>query len=123
VSRVAWVRLRRASSGGTEVVAVGQWAELRRPHFVRGLSQREIQRRTGLHTGGTPLGSRRPVGHALLGQPEAEPPRGLLDHRVARQDELRAHLHDGAVGEPPAPHAPAGAAAGLEHDELAPGRE
>jgi transposase len=31
------------------VVGVEQWAELRRLHFVRGLSIREIHRRTGLH--------------------------------------------------------------------------
>ncbi len=28
-----------------------QWAEIRRLHFVKGLSQREIRRRTGLHRG------------------------------------------------------------------------
>jgi transposase len=31
------------------VVGVEQWAEIRRLHFVKGLSQREIGRRTGLH--------------------------------------------------------------------------
>jgi DNA invertase Pin-like site-specific DNA recombinase len=31
------------------VVGVEQWAEVRRLFFVRGLSQREIHRRTGLH--------------------------------------------------------------------------
>ena len=31
------------------MVGVGQWAEIRRLHFVRGLSMREIHRRTGLH--------------------------------------------------------------------------
>jgi transposase len=31
------------------VVGVEQWAEIRRLHFVKGLSQREIRRRTGLH--------------------------------------------------------------------------
>jgi transposase len=31
------------------VVGVEQWAEVRRLHFVKGLSQREIRRRTGLH--------------------------------------------------------------------------
>jgi transposase len=31
------------------VVGVEQWAEIRRLHFVKGLSQREIHRRTGLH--------------------------------------------------------------------------
>jgi hypothetical protein len=31
------------------VVGVEQWAEVRRLFFVRGLPQREIHRRTGLH--------------------------------------------------------------------------
>ena len=31
------------------MVGVEQWAEVRRLHFVRGLSIREIHRRTGLH--------------------------------------------------------------------------
>ena len=31
------------------MVGVEQWAEIRRLHFVRGLSMREIHRRTGLH--------------------------------------------------------------------------
>ena len=31
------------------MVGVEQWAEVRRLHFVRGLTQREIHRRTGLH--------------------------------------------------------------------------
>jgi hypothetical protein len=31
------------------VVGVEQWAEICRLHFVKGLSQREIRRRTGLH--------------------------------------------------------------------------
>jgi transposase len=35
--------------GRAEVVGVEQWAEIRRLHFVKGLSQREIRRRTGLH--------------------------------------------------------------------------
>ena len=35
--------------GRTEVVGVEQWAEVRRLRFVRGLSIREIHRRTGLH--------------------------------------------------------------------------
>lgn len=35
--------------GRTGVVGVEQWAEIRRMHFVGGLSQREIHRRTGLH--------------------------------------------------------------------------
>ena len=39
----------RSELGRTEVVGVEQWAEIRRLHFVKGLSQREIRRRTGLH--------------------------------------------------------------------------
>ncbi len=31
------------------MVGVEQWAELRRLHFVAGVSIRELQRRTGLH--------------------------------------------------------------------------
>ena len=31
------------------MVGVEQWAEIRRLHFVKGLSQREVRRRTGLH--------------------------------------------------------------------------
>ena len=39
----------QSEPGRTEVVGVEQWAEMRRLHFVNGLSQREIRRRTGLH--------------------------------------------------------------------------
>lgn len=34
--------------GRTGVVRVEQWADIRRLHYVRGLSKREISRRTGL---------------------------------------------------------------------------
>jgi transposase len=60
--------------GRTEVVGVEQWAEIRRLHFVKGLSQREIHRRTGLHrdtisravTSSEPPGYRRaPAGSKL----------------------------------------------------------
>src|SRR3954462_6450078 len=47
VSRVA--ENRPYKLGRREVVGVQQWAEVRRLHFVRGLSIREIHRRTGLH--------------------------------------------------------------------------
>jgi transposase len=46
------------------VVGVEQWAEIRRLHFVKGLSQREIRRRTGLH--------RDTIGRAIN---SSEPPR------------------------------------------------
>src|SRR5512132_3156429 len=39
----------QSEPGRTEVVGVEQWAEVRRLRFVRGLSIREIHRRTGLH--------------------------------------------------------------------------
>jgi hypothetical protein len=39
----------QSERGRSEVVGVEQWAEIRRLHFVKGLSQREIHRRTGLH--------------------------------------------------------------------------
>jgi transposase len=53
---------------------VEQWAEVRRLHFVRGLSIREIHRRTGLHRGtirralasdGAPIYRRPPAGSKL----------------------------------------------------------
>ena len=40
------------------MVGVEQWAEIRRLHFVRGLSIREIHRRTGLHREHDPPGDR-----------------------------------------------------------------
>jgi transposase len=56
------------------VVGVEQWAEIRRLHFVKGLSQREIRRRTGLHrdtirrainSGEPPVYRRAPAGSKL----------------------------------------------------------
>ena len=56
------------------MVGVEQWAEIRRLHFVKGLSQREIHRRTGLHrdtirraltSGGPPVYRRAPAGSKL----------------------------------------------------------
>jgi transposase len=38
-----------SSAGRKDVVGVEQWAELRRLHFVGGVSIRELQRRSGLH--------------------------------------------------------------------------
>jgi transposase len=60
--------------GRAEVVGVEQWAEVRRLRFVRGLSIREIHRRTGLHrdrirnalaSGRAPRYSRVPSGSRL----------------------------------------------------------
>ena len=56
------------------MVGVEQWAEIRRLHFVKGLSQREIRRRTGLHRdtirkaincSGPPVYRRAPAGSKL----------------------------------------------------------
>ena len=56
------------------MVGVEQWAEIRRLHFVKGLSQREIRRRTGLHrdtirkainSSGPPVYRRAPGGSKL----------------------------------------------------------
>lgn len=56
------------------MVTVEQWAELRRLHFVGGLSIREVHRRTGLHrdtirralgSGGPPVYRRAPAGSKL----------------------------------------------------------
>jgi transposase len=56
------------------VVRVEQWAEIRRMHFVKGLSIKEIHRRTGLHRqtirralrSSEPLRYRRSVGRSKL---------------------------------------------------------
>jgi hypothetical protein len=60
-----------------------------------------------------------PVRHALLPQAEPEPARGLLDARIAGQDELGAHLDHAAARKLARPHAPADPVARLEHDHLA----
>jgi transposase len=70
------------------VVGVQQWAEVRRLHFVRGLSIREIHRRTGLHretirnalkSDDAPRYSRAPAGSKL------DPFRDEI-HRLLRED-------------------------------------
>ena len=40
--------VKRPGEGGEGVVGVERWAELRREHFVRGVSIKELARRTGL---------------------------------------------------------------------------
>jgi transposase len=70
------------------VVGVEQWAEIRRLHFVKGLSQREIRRRTGLHrdtirravnSSEPPVYSRAPAGSKL------DPFKGEI-HRLLKDD-------------------------------------
>ena len=60
------------------------------------------------------------VAHPLVEEVEAEPLGGLLDSGVLLEDELGAHLDDGAVVELARPHAPADAVARLQHDDLGP---
>jgi transposase len=63
------------------VISVEQWAELRRLHFVRGLSIKEIQRRTGLH--------RRTIRRALRA---VEPPRYQRPPRPSKLDPFREEV-------------------------------
>jgi transposase len=63
------------------VISVEQWAEIRRLHFVRGVSIREIQRRTGLH--------RQTIRRALRGQ---EPPRYQREPRPSKLDPYREEV-------------------------------
>jgi transposase len=70
------------------VVGVEQWAEIRRLHFVKGLSQREIHRRTGLHRDTI----RRAVGSSAPPVYRRAPAGSKLDafkdeiHRLLRED-------------------------------------
>jgi transposase len=63
------------------VVGVEQWAELRRLHFVGGVSIRELQRRTGLH--------RATIRRALRG---SEPPRYRRRAGVSKLDPFKAEI-------------------------------
>jgi transposase len=64
------------------VVGVEQWAELRREHFVRGVSIKELARRTGL--------SRNTVRAALR---SSEPPRYSRRERGSKLDPFKAEIH------------------------------
>jgi hypothetical protein len=64
------------------VVGVEQWAELRRLHFVRGLSIREIHRRTGIH--------RETISRALRSD---EPPRYERQPRGSKLDPFKDEIH------------------------------
>jgi transposase len=84
----ASVGLRRLGSfaqselGRIEVVGVEQWAEIRRLHFVRGLSAREISRRTGLHRG--------TIRRAVR---SGEPPVYRRAHKGSRLDPFKDEIH------------------------------
>jgi transposase len=64
------------------VVGVEHWAELRREHFVRGVSIKELSRRTGL--------SRNTVRAALR---SSEAPRYSRRVRVSKLDPFKAEIH------------------------------
>jgi hypothetical protein len=64
------------------VVGVEQWAEIRRMHFVKGLSIKEIHRRTGLH--------RQTIRRALRA---SEPPRYQRPARASKLDPFREEIH------------------------------
>jgi len=84
--------VKRSSEGGEGVVGVEQWAELRREHFVRGVSIKQLASRTGL--------SRNTVRAALRApQPpryRRAPPGSKLDpfkdeiHRLLKDDSAMA---------------------------------
>jgi transposase len=64
------------------VVRVEQWAEIRRMHFVKGLSIKEIHRRTGLH--------RQTIRRALR---SSEPPRYRRSARPSKLDPFLEEVH------------------------------
>jgi hypothetical protein len=66
------------------VVGVEQWAELRREHFVRGVSSKELVRRTGL--------SRNTV-RAALRSPAPPKPTARLEDRQTRSSSLAGVSH------------------------------
>jgi transposase len=71
------------------VVGVEQWAEIRRMHFVGGLSQREIRRRTGLH--------RDTIRRAIAAE---EPPVYRRAAKGSKLDEFKPEIHR-LLGEDP----------------------
>jgi transposase len=70
------------------VVGVEQWAEIRRLRFVKGLSQREIRRRTGLHRDTIRRalnGSKPPVYRRVPAGSKLDPFKDEI-HRLLRED-------------------------------------
>ena len=74
------------------MVSVEQWAEIRRLHFVKRLSIREIARRTGRH--------RDTVRRAVAAE---EPPRYERPPRVSKLDPFRDEIHRLLLEEPRLP--------------------
>ena len=74
------------------MVSVQQWAEIRRLHFVKGLSVREVARRTGRH--------RQTVRRALQAD---EPPRYQRSPRPSKLEPYKAEIHRLLAEEPALP--------------------
>jgi transposase len=74
------------------VLDVERWAELRREHFVRGVSIKELVRRTGL--------SRNTVRAALRAE---APPVFCCPHRSSQLDEFKDEIHELLRGDPRLP--------------------
>src|SRR3954469_8019236 len=68
--------------GGEGLVGVEQWAELRREHFVRGVSIKELARRTGL--------SRNTIRAALR---SPGPPRYARVSTASKLDPAKSGIH------------------------------
>ncbi len=76
------VRSSAIGAGEEDVIRVEQWAEIRRMHFVKGLSIKEIGRRTGLH--------RQTIRRALR---SGEPPRYRRPERPSKLDPFKDEIH------------------------------
>jgi transposase len=74
------------------VVGVERWAELRREHFVRGVSIKELARRTGF--------SRNTIRAALRA---SEPPRYSRQARASKLDPFKAEIQRLLDGDPGLP--------------------
>jgi hypothetical protein len=71
---------------------VEQWAELRREHFVRGVSIKELMRRTGL--------ARNTIRSALRSE---EPPGFRCPERPSKLDPFKEEIHELLRGDPALP--------------------
>ena len=67
---------------GEDVLDVERWAELRREHFVRGVSIKELMRRTGLARNTIRVALRSP-----------EPPAFRCPERPSKLDPFKAEIH------------------------------
>jgi transposase len=78
-----------AETGRRSVLDVEQWAELRREHFVRGVSIKELMRRTGL--------ARNTIRSALRSE---APPGFRCSVRPSKLDPFKEEIHELLRGDP-----------------------